>query len=58
MRGAIEQLSYKLSINKLQFSQWKNAILSQFNLHINKYKSKFQHSKYKSILNNTSVKKI
>ena len=56
MNVAIKQLFIELGINKLQFAQYKNAILSHLNLQINKCKNKFQHPKYKSILNNTSVK--
>ena len=36
MHGAVEQLSNKLGINKLQFSEWKNAILSHIDFQINK----------------------
>ena len=52
MNGNVEQLSNKLDINKLQFSEWKDAILS----HIDKRKVNFEHQKSKSILNNTFIK--
>ena len=56
MNGTVEQLSNKLCINKPQFSEWKNAVLSNINFQINKYNNNFQHQKCKPILNNTSVK--
>ena len=56
MTGAVEQLSDKLGINKLKFSESKNAIRSYSDFQINKYKNNFQHQKCKPTLNNNSVK--
>ena len=56
MNGVVEQLSSTLGINKLQFSEWKNAILSHIDFQINKYKNKFQQQKCKPIFNDISLK--
>lgn len=56
MNGAIKGLSNKFGINKLQFFEWKNTVLSHINFQINNYKNKLQHKKYKPFLNNTFVK--
>ena len=40
---AVEHLSNKLGINKLQFSEKKNTILSHINFQTNKYNNKFQY---------------
>ena len=57
MNGAVEQLSNKLGINKLQVFEWKNAILSHINFQINKCMVNFEQQKCKSILNNTFINK-
>ena len=56
MSGAVALLCNKRGINKLQFSEWENAILSNVNFQINNYKFNFQHQKCKSVLNNTFIK--
>ena len=56
MNGVVEQLSSTLGINKLQFSEWKNAILSHIDFQINKYKNKFQQQKCKPTFNDISLK--
>ena len=45
MNGVVEQLHNKLDINKLQFSECKNAILSHIDFQISKCKNKFQYQK-------------
>ena len=55
INGAVEQVSYKLGINKHYFCEWKRSISSHINFQINKYKNKFQHEECKPIVNKTSV---
>ena len=40
---AVEHLSNKLGINKLQFSEKKNTILSYMDFQISKCNKKFEH---------------
>ena len=50
LNGAVGQLANELGINKLQFFEWKNAILSHIHFQIYKYKNKFQYEICKPIL--------
>ena len=56
LNETVEHLSNKYGLNKVQFSEWKNEILTCIDYQINKYKRKVNHQKPKSILNDITVK--